>query len=164
MLSQHRLAIQADDDAQTLHDRLAKLGAEAIVAALAELAAGRARATAQPEFGATYARKLSREDSDLDWLRPCRELECQVRALRPSPGARTLLRGEPVKVWRARCVAEAGTPGEVLDSGGDGILVGCADGALLVTELQRAGGSRLPAAEFLRGFPIARGEQLGAAR
>ena len=164
ILSLHRLAIAEDDDAQSLHDRLAALGAEAIVGALADVAAGRARPLPQPASGATYARKIGKEEAELDWTRPCVELERMVRGLRPSPGARSQLRGEAVKVWRSRCVAHKGTPGEVLESAAEGILIGCGEDALLVTELQRAGGTRLAAAEFLRGFSIERGERFGAAR
>ena len=164
ILSSHRLAIAAQDDAQTLHDRLAALGAEAIVGALAQVAAGGARFLAQPEAGASYARKIDKHESALDWTQSCVELERAVRALRPSPGARSLLRGEAIKIWRALCVAAQGSPGEVLQSGAEGVLIGCGEGALLATELQRAGGTRLAAADFLRGFPIARGERLGAAR
>ena len=164
ILSSHPIAIEDDDDAQTLHDKLAALGAEAIVAALAQVAAGRAKSLPQPETGATYARKIGKHEAELDWSRPCVELERAVRALRPKPGARSQLRGETIKLWRARCVARQGPPGSVLESGADGVLVACGEGALQATELQRAGGNRLAAAEFLRGFPINRGERLGAAR
>jgi methionyl-tRNA formyltransferase len=164
VLSSHPLAIADEDDAQTLHDRLAALGAVAIVGAIAEVAAGRAEPVPQPEAGATYARKISKEEADLDWSRPGVELERAVRALRPSPGARTLLRGETIKIWRARCVVREGLPGTVLESGAAGVLIACGEGALLATELQRAGGTRLAAADFLRGFPIDRGDRFGAAR
>ena len=164
ILSLHPIAIADDDDAQTLHDKLAALGAEAIVAAIAQVAAGRAKAVPQPESGATYARKIGKHEADLDWCRPCAELERAVRALRPTPGARSQLRGETIKLWRARCSAQNGSPGSVLESGADGVLVACGEGALQATELQRAGGTRLAAAEFLRGFPIRRGERFGAAR
>ena len=164
ILLQQPLAIAADDDAQSLHDRLAALGAKAIVAALAEVAAGQARPIAQPEAGMTYARKIGKAEAELDWSRSCEELERTVRALRPAPGARSRLRGESIKIWRAGCVARRGTPGSVLQSGSSGVLIACGEGALQVTELQRAGGTRLPAAEFLRGFPIQSGERLGAAR
>ncbi len=164
ILSLHPIAIADDDDAQTLHDRLAALGAEAIVAAIAQIAGGRAKLEPQPAAGATYARKISKREAEIDWSRPCAELERAVRALRPAPGARMQLRGEAIKLWRARCVARQGTPGSVLDSGPEGVLVACGEGALQATELQRAGGNRLAAAEFLRGFPISRGEHLGTAR
>ena len=164
MLSLHRVAIARDDDAGTLHDRLATLGAEAIVRALEDIGAGKASFLPQPSFGASYARKLGKEEADLDWTRPNTVLERAVRALRPSPGARSLLRGEIVKLWRARCVELTGVPGEVLQLGAEGILIGCGEGALLASELQRAGGTRLAAVEFLRGFPVSRGERFGAAR
>lgn len=164
MLSLHRLAIAEDDDAQTLHDRLATLGAEAIVRALADVGAGRASFSPQPSSGATYAKKLTKEDAVLDWTKSNAELERAVRALRPSPGARSQLRGEIVKLWRASCIERSGAPGEVLGFGTEGILIGCGEGALLAAELQRAGGTRLPAGDFLRGFSIARGERFGAAR
>lgn len=164
ILLQQRLAIAADDDAQSLHDRLAALGAQAIIAALAEVEAGRARPVAQPETGVSYARKIGKAEAELDWTRSCEELERTVRALRPAPGARSQLRGEPVKLWRARCSQQRGTPGTILDCSAAGVLVACGEGALQVTELQRAGGTRLAAAEFLRGHPIQVGEQFGAAR
>lgn len=164
IVSLHRLAIEDDDDMQSLHDRLAALGAKVVVDALAEIAAGRIGVVPQPEAGSTYARKISKEEAELDWTRPCVELERAVRALRPSPGARSKLRGEVIKIWRARCVTCRGTPGEVLESSADGILIGCGEGTLLATELQRAGGTRLAAADFIRGFPVSRGERLGATR
>ena len=164
IVSLHRLKIEDDDDTQSLHDRLAALGAKAVIDALADIAAGRARTVPQPGGGATYARKIGKEEAELDWTRSCVELERAVRALRPSPGARSKLRGEAIKIWRARCVARRGTPGEVLEISADGILIGCGEGALLATELQRAGGTRLAAADFVRGFQFSRGERLGAAR
>ena len=142
----------------------AALGAGAIVRALAEIGAGTARFQPQPAAGATYARKIGKEDAELDWTRPATELERVVRALRPSPGARSKLRGEMVKIWSARLAARAGAPGKVLECGGEGVLIGCGDGALLATELQRAGGTRLAAGDFLRGFPLSSGECFGAAR
>ena len=164
IVSLHRLTIEDDDDTQSLHDRLAALGAKAVVDALADIAAGRARAVPQPGAGAIYARKISKEEAELDWTRPCIELERAVRAMRPSPGARSKLQGEVIKIWRARCDTRRGTPGEVLEISADGILIGCGEGTLLATELQRAGGTRLAAADFIRGFQFSRGERLGAAR
>jgi len=167
MLSQHPLAIAAADDAQTLHDKLAALGAEAIVQALDGIATGCLSPAAQPAAGVSYAKKISKEEAEIDWTRPCAEIERGLRAFRPAPGARTQLRGESVKLWRASCVTGTpgrGTPGAVLDSGGGGVLIACGEGALLVSELQRAGGTRLAAADFLRGCPIEAGERLGPAR
>lgn len=164
VLARRSLAIQADDDAGSLHDKLARLGAELIVAALAAQAAGCARAEPQPAEGATYARRIGKEEAVLDWSRPAAELERTIRAFRPVPGAASTLRGEPVKIFRAQLASGRGAPGTVLAAGESGIVVACGEGALELTELQRAGGRRLPAAEFLRGFPVAPGERLGRAR
>ena len=160
VMLERRTAIAADDDAQTLHDRIADLGAEAIVAALEEIAAGRARWRPQPAEGVSYARKLEKGEARVDWSQPCVEVGRKVRAFHP---AQSTLRGESLKLWRARCVEQSGVPGEVLAAGDGGIVIACGEGALEVLELQRAGGKRLAAAEFLRGFSIVTGERLGAA-
>lgn len=156
VLLQKRVPIAADDDAGTLHEKLAVLGADAIVASLAEIEAGRARATPQPEAGATYAPKIDKRETRLDWARPAAELERVVRAFRPAPGAFALLEGEPVKIWRAQVVDAQGAPGTVLKVH-DELLIASGEGALAVSELQRAGGRRLTADEFLRGRPLAHG-------
>jgi len=160
MLAQTRIAIADDEDAQSLHDKLAVLGARMIVAALEDAAAGRARAVPQPARGASYARKLEKREAQIDWARPADEIERAVRALRPAPGAAARLRGQPLKIWRARVGAGAGAAGTVLAANAEGVLVACGEGALLATELQRAGGKQLAAADFLRGCAIAPGERL----
>ncbi len=162
VLSQHRLPIEPDDDFESLHDKLAALGARAIVDALS--AEPRPAPQPQPQQGATYARKIGREEEQIDWSASCADIERKLRALRPAPGARTLLRGQPLKIWRARCSSREGEPGTVLEAGEGGILVGCGSGSLQVSELQRAGGKRLSAAEFLRGTPLTKGDSLGAPR
>jgi len=161
VLMQRDLPIAPDDDAQTLHDKLAALGAEMIVAALDEIARGRSRAMAQSAAGVTYAHKIGKVDSVIDWRASAAQIERTVRALRPVPGAATALRDTPIKVWRASLADARGTPGTVLEASAAGIVVACGDGALRVTELQRAGGKRLAAAEFLRGQSIGAGERLG---
>ena len=160
VLAQERMAIDALDDAQTLHDKLAALGARMIVAALAEVAAGRARAMPQPGAGATYARKIDKLEAMIDWQASAAELACKVRALRPAPGAATRWRGETLKIWRAEVESAGGAPGTVLQSGPAGILTACGKGALRILELQRAGGRRLEADAFLRGCAIEAGERL----
>lgn len=159
ILAQRALPIGSEDDSQTLHDKLAALGAEMIVAALAELAAGRARVRAQPEQGVTFAHKIGRREPMLDWRLPAAQLERAVRAFRPSPGASAELRGAGVKIWRARAVEGQAAPGTVLAPDGETLLVACGRGALAISELQRAGGKRLPAAEFARGFALRAGER-----
>lgn len=156
VLLQQRVKIAPDADAGTLHDQLAALGATAIVAALAEIEAGRARATPQPADGVTYAAKIDKRETRLDWSRPALELERTVRAFRPAPGAFALRDGEPLKIWRSRVVNGSGQPGSVLDVRED-IVVACGERALAVSELQRAGGRRQPAAEYLRGHALAPG-------
>lgn len=161
---QRGVAVAADDDAQTLHDRLAELGATLIVAALDALAKGVARAEPQPQEGATYASKIGKHETVLDWRRTAPELERAIRAFRPTPGARTTLRGETLKIWSARVAADQGVPGTVLEAGPATLRVACGEGALEVLELQRAGGRRLAVGEFLRGLAVGAGERLGAAR
>jgi methionyl-tRNA formyltransferase len=161
VLAQRSLAIAQDEDAGSLHDRLAALGAEMMTMTLAELLAGRVQATPQSPTGVTYARKIEKEETRLDWSRPAAELERAVRAFRPSPGATSSLEGEPLKIWRARVGKERGIPGTVLHLSGDAIVVGCGVDALEVTELQRSGARRLAAAEFLRGHPLTPGSRLG---
>ena len=156
VLLQKRIPIAPDDDFGALHDKLAVLGAEAIVAALDEIEAGRARPAPQPQDGVTYATKIDKRDMHLNWSLPAHELERAVRAFRPAPGAFALLEGEPVKIWRAEVVDRQGEPGTVLEMQNE-LVIACADGALAVSELQRAGGRRLGAAEFLRGHPLAPG-------
>jgi len=164
LLARHPVAIAHDDDAQSLHDRLAALGARAIVLALADVAAGRASPAPQSEAAVSYARKIGKADAEIDWSRPNTEIERQIRALRPVPGTRTHLLAEPVKVWRAYCAQGSGVPGTVLEAGAEGVKIACGKDALMITELQRAGATRLGAADFLRGFPLQAGTRFGSAR
>jgi methionyl-tRNA formyltransferase len=164
VLAQRALAIRDEDDAQSLHDRLAALGADLMAAVLEGVAMGNARAEPQPATGATYAAKIQVSETSLDWSKPARELERAVRAFRPAPGAQTELRGERCKVWRACVVPGRGAPGTVLAAGREGIRVACGEGALEIAELQRAGGRRLRADEFLRGFAVGVGERFAIPR
>jgi methionyl-tRNA formyltransferase len=156
VLAQRAVAIAADEDAGSLRDKLAALGAEMIVAVLRDLAAARARAVPQPPTGVTYARKIDKREALLDWTRPALELERAARAFNP---ASTRLDGEPVKVWRARVVPGRGVPGTLLDA--HNLVVACGEDALAITELQRAGGRRLRAADFLRGRALAAHARFG---
>ncbi len=156
VFAQRRFAIAPDDDYGALHDRLALLGAEALTATLTDIAAGRARSSPQPQAGATYASKIHKSETRLDWARAAAELERAVRAFRPAPGALAQLAGEPVKVWRSRAVAGAGAPGAVLRCD-DELQVACGSDALALDELQPAGGRRMSGVEFLRGRRLAPG-------
>jgi methionyl-tRNA formyltransferase len=159
VLLREAVAIGPDDTAGTLHDRLAALGAQLVAAALDGLARGTIAATPQPADGATYAAKLAKHEARIDWTRPAAELERQVRAFNPFPGATARLRGTEIKIWRAAVAEAAGEPGVVLALDPAAIVVACGRGALRLEELQRAGGKRLPAREFLRGFALAAGER-----
>ncbi len=160
VLARQALAIAPEDDSGTLHDKLAALGAEMMLAALESIASGKAHPEPQPASGATYAAKIQKRETVLDWSRSVVELERAIRAFRPAPGASTRLGAESVKVWRARRVEGHGSPGEVLRSEPD-LAVAGGDGALQLLELQRAGGKRLDAAEFLRGRALAPGARFG---
>jgi methionyl-tRNA formyltransferase len=161
LLAQERIDIASDDDAGSLHDKLAALGARMIVEVLADAVAGPLQAVPQPSVGVTYARKLDKREMRIDWLLPAAAIGRQVRALCPAPGASTRLRDERLKIWRADVRDARGAPGEVLAMDAQGVLVACGQGALQLKELQRAGGRRLTAMEFLRGFAIAAGERMG---
>jgi methionyl-tRNA formyltransferase len=162
MLLSGVLDIGAEDTAGTLHDRLAALGGELIVEALARLARGELAPMPQPEQGVTYAAKIDKREAELDWRRPAVELARAVRAFDPVPGALTLLHGQPLKLRGARAEPGRGQPGTVLSAGADGVLVACGEGVLRVRMLQKAGGKLLAAADFLRGTPLPAGTRLGA--
>ncbi len=162
VLMQEKIPILENDTTGTLHDRLAELGAKLIVQALDALEAGVIKATPQPADGVTYAAKLDKRDARVDWRESAVTVNRQVRALNPSPGADARVRGVEVKIWRCAAAAGRGKPGEILSVGPHGLCVACAEGALLITELQRSGGKRLPTAEFLRGFPLSSGERFEA--
>ena len=157
-----RIPILPVDTAGSLHDRLAAVGARCIVRALAELEAGRLVPVPQPAAGVTYARKIEKAEALIDWHAAALSIERQVRAFNPSPVASTTWRGEPLRLWRARAEERPHpVPAQVIESSAQGIIVGCGRGALVVLELQRAGGKRLPVADFLRGSRVDAGETLG---
>ncbi len=164
MLLKESLPIAADDTTATLHDKLAALGGRLIVAALARLAD--LAAVAQPAGGVAYANKIEKREAVIDWRRPAVEIERRIRAFDPFPGAVATLRGETLKLWRARCVDDdvaTAVPGMVLRVGNEGIVVATGDGALALTELQKPGGRRLASADFLHGFAVAAGERFEVA-
>lgn len=160
VLARRAVPIGADDDAGSLHDKLADLGAEEIVAVLARVPQGQLRAVPQADAGATYAAKIRKDETALDWTRPAAELERAVRAFRPSPGAVTRVGGEALKVWQARIAAGRGSPGTLLETG-TSLLVACGEQALAIDEVQRPGGRRMAAHEFLRGHALEAGMRLG---
>jgi methionyl-tRNA formyltransferase len=160
VLLEEAIPIGVEDTAQTLHDRLAALGARLIVQALD------APLTPKPQDDtrATYAAKLDKREAQLDWRDDAETLQRKVRAFNPSPGASTTYRGTVLKIWRTVLAADAGAavPGTVCRTEPEGITVACGAGtAVKLLELQRAGGKRLPAAAFLAGSPMQAGERLG---
>lgn len=162
MLLHEAVPIKDDDTTARLHDRLAPLGGRLIVEALELAACGGLAATPQPAEGVTYAHKIEKAEAVIDWSLPAAVIGRRVRAFDPFPGASTACGGEAVKVWSAQPVPGTGVPGTVLAVDETGIVVACGEQALRLAVLQRAGGKRLPAADFLRGFPVAAGQRLGA--
>lgn len=160
VLAAEAIPIAFDDTSATLHDKLAGLGARLIVSALARLERGELRAQAQEAALASYAAKIAKSEAEIDWSEAAAAIERRVRAFNPQPGASTATRTAALKIWRAGVVAAEGAPGTILKAGPAGIVIACGSGALQVQELQRAGGKRLTAAQFLAGFPLAAGERL----
>ncbi|WP_018227570.1 methionyl-tRNA formyltransferase [Methyloversatilis universalis] len=159
MLAERTIDIAPDDSTGSLHDRLAATGAQLLLDTLPALLAGRITAVPQPAEGACYAAKIGKAEAALDFRRPASELACAIRAFDPFPGALMTVDGTPVKLWRAALEAQDGEPGRILDASDRGVLIACGRGSLRVTELQKAGGKRLPAAEFLRGHPLQAGQR-----
>ena len=166
MLLVEKTPIAPTDTTAVLHDRLAELGGRMIVEALELAACGGLQPVPQPAEGVTYAHKIEKAESEIDWSLPAHVIGQRIRAFDPFPGASTALQGEAIKVWgyeidsyqrlsNERC-------GQILASGPEGVTVACGEGgALRLTTLQRAGGKRLPVADFLRGFPLTVGQVLG---
>jgi len=155
MLLVESLAIRADDTTATLHDRLAPLGGQLIVEALELAACSGLRRTPQPGDGVTYAHKIEKAESPIDWREGAVQIERRLRAFDPFPGASAVLNGETIKCWRGEVVAcaadPAAEPGRVLALDEQGIVVACGESsALRLTELQRPGGKRLAARVFLQ--------------
>ncbi len=167
MLLVEKTPIAPTDTTAVLHDCLADLGGRMIVEALELAACGGLQPVPQPAEGVTYAHKIEKAESEIDWSLPAHVIGQRIRAFDPFPGASTALQGEAIKVWgyeidsyqrlsNERC-------GQILASGPEGVTVACGEGgALRLTTLQRAGGKRLPVADFLRGFPLPVGQVLGA--
>ena len=154
------------DTAGTLQDRLAALGGGLVVEALTLAERGELRPCKQPLDGVTYAHKVDKVHAQVDWASSALQSERRVRAFDPAPGAWTGLDGVLVKLWRAEVASGPGDPdvpcGSVVSVGSAGIDVACGEGVLRLTELQRSGGKRLGAGDFLRGMPVCRGMRFGS--
>ena len=161
MLLERPVEIGAREDGGTLHDRLAVLGAEAIVAAIEEFQAGRLAPVPQPAEGVTYASKIRKEEARIDWRAPANAIDRQVRAFNPWPVAETRWEDRQLRVWCAEpAVAVVGAPGQVLEAAGARIVVATGEGALALTRVQLAGRRAMSAAEFLNAHALA-GARLG---
>jgi len=155
---ERRVPIGPDATAGELHDELAQLGAELIPVALAALERGSLQLTPQPAAGATYANKIDKAETPIDWSKPWQQVHDHCRGLSPFPGAWFEFPGAGrVKVLRATKGDGSGKPGQVLD---DRLTIACGDGSVRIVELQRAGGKPMSAEEFLRGMPLAAGSAL----
>jgi methionyl-tRNA formyltransferase len=173
IISQLRTPISPEDNSQTLHDKLAQLGAELLAETIPDYVAGTILPQPQPAEGASYAAKIKKEDGEIDWSEPAEKILNRLRAFTPWPGAFTFLRNaehrsagramlgaskpQMLKIWKAEVVEKSGPAGEILFADKNGIVVACGKNALRILELQREGGRRLSASEFLAGNPLKQG-------
>lgn len=166
ILERRAIPIRADETGAGLLDRLTRLGAEAIVDVLAKLEAGPLTATPQDGDEATYAAKITRADAAVDWSASALQADRVIRTFDPAPGAFGTVRDVAVKLFRAtvRPDEHAASVGTILTANRDGVDVACGGGSVLrIAELQRPGGKRLPAREFLAGFPLQPGDRFDVA-
>ena len=159
-----RIPIHESDTAQTLHDRLAPLGAVTLVTALENLGQGKVNPQTQNEARACYAKKLRKDEAPLDWKQPARVLHRKIRALVPWPVASTAWHGKTLRLWEVGPLPEpsaSGAPGTIVRADATGIAVLTGDGVLRLTRLQSEGGKILAAGDFLNGHRLAAGDRLG---
>jgi methionyl-tRNA formyltransferase len=163
ILSQERTPISAQDDSATLHRWLAQLGAGLLLETIPDYVSRKIQPKPQSD-GATYAPKIKKEDGQIDWKLPAQNILNRLRAFTPWPGAFTFLKSEPkpclLKIWKAEAVQKDGEPGDILSANPQGIVIACGKDALNILELQREGGRRMSAAEFLTGHPLKAGNKL----
>ena len=166
IVAQRRTPIRPADDSATLHDRLARLGAELLGQTIPDYVSEKIRPRPQPAAGASHAPKIKKEDGHIDWNLPAQTIVNRLRAFTPWPGVFTFLKAEPkhrlLKIWKAGAVEKSGGAGEILSADKNGIVAACGQNALRILELQREGGRRMSAAEFLAGHPLKAGEKFEA--
>ncbi len=165
LLASQSTPITPADNAQTLQNRLARIGAGLLVKTVQEYVAGEVVPRKQPQTGASYARKITKDDGRLDWTQPARSLWNRVRALDPWPGTYAFLSAEPkpllLKIRQAEVAdRSSGSPGEIVESSRNGIVVACGQQSLRILSLQREGGRRMSAQEFLTGHSLVSGQRL----
>jgi methionyl-tRNA formyltransferase len=170
ILSQQRTPILPEDDSATLHDRLARLGADLLLETIPGYVEGKIQPQDQPTEGASHAPKIKKEDGRIDWNLPAKTIWNRLRAFTPWPGAFTYWKSTSniqhptfnihlLKIWKAETVGQSGGTGEILSADKTGIIVGCGEHALRILELQREGGRRMSAAEFIAGHTLNAGER-----
>jgi methionyl-tRNA formyltransferase len=176
IVAQRRTPIQPEDDSAALHDRLAQLGAELLAQIIPDYVAGKISPRPQTVEGVSYAAKIKKADGHINWNQPAKMIWNRLRAFTPWPGAFTFLKTELkpqlLKIWKAEGVEEISgrdicpdaaarrpCPGEILSADKNGIIVACGQNVLRILELQREGGRRMNAAEFLAGHPLKVGEK-----
>jgi methionyl-tRNA formyltransferase len=164
ILTEEKTPIRETDNAQTLHDRLATMGAELLVRTIPDYVAGRISPRPQPSDGVSYAPKIKKQDGQIQWTQPARRIWNRVRGLMPWPGTFTHLPAQPnphmLKIWEAEPVEQSGSPGQILSADKSGIIVACSQGALRIRMLQLEGGRRLTPQQFLAGHPLVAGQFL----
>jgi len=161
MLLRHICPIAETDDAQSLHDTLAEMGAQSIVEALSLLQQDRLIPVSQDNEAACYAAKLLKSEARIDWQQDAQQIARAVRAYNPFPVCQASLNGVLIKIWQASlCTEQQGRPGEVLSVDKQGITVACGKDALRLELLQRPGGKAQPAVQFLQAMPVTVGDQL----
>ena len=158
MLLAQAVPIAADDTAQTLHDKLAAIGAQLLLRTLQD----QPQPVAQDSACASYAAKISKAEAHIDWTRPAVEIDRLIRAFNPAPGAYTTWNGQALKIWRAEPAVATATPGTVVQADHNGVVVAAGGGAIRLLEMQRAGGKRLAPRQFLAGTPIDAGTRFEA--
>jgi methionyl-tRNA formyltransferase len=165
MLLVRSIPILPADTTGVLHDRLAKLGGDLMVQALAQAAQGTLTPVKQPLEGITYASKIDKSEAAIDWAQPAQTICQRIRAFNPFPGASTQLNGETLKIWAAQAsdgsASASQSCGEIVAVAQTGIAVAAMNSVVAVTELQRPGGTRLGVADFLRGNTLQVGQVLG---
>jgi methionyl-tRNA formyltransferase len=164
ILTQKATPIQAADTGQTLHDRLASLGADLLMQTIPRHVQGELAPQKQDEARASYAPKINKDDGRIEWMLPARRIHDRIRAFTPWPGASTLVppRQQRLKISKTEIdVRSTGKPGRVLIAEGPNLVVGCGQQALRILELQLEGRRRMTAAEFLAGHNLPAGADLG---
>mgnify|MGYP006068413703 CR=1 FL=1 len=158
ILMQKSFPIASDETTNSLTEKVASLGADMLVEMLANPA--NITITPQPTDGVTYAHKLMKPEGKLDFSLPAEVLERKIRAFSPFPSSFTEHNGTQIKIWQAAVVDQKGVPGQILKSDSHGVVIACGQGALCATVLQRPGKPKMPAQQFLQGYPLKKGEQL----